>query len=879
MTENNIPTVYNPREVEGKWYRHWESSKYFHAEVEKDKTPFCIVMPPPNVTGQLHMGHALDNTLQDILTRWRRMQGYNALWVPGTDHAGIATQAKVEEQLAKEGLSKYDLGREKFLERVWQWKEQYGSRITTQLRHLGASCDWDRERFTMDEGCSKAVLEVFVRLYDQGLIYRDYYITNWCPHCQTTISDIEVEHLDKPGQLYYIKYPAKDNPEEFIMIATTRPETMLGDVAVAVNPEDDRYLHLVGKTLVLPIVGRELPVIADAYCDPTFGTGAVKMTPAHDPNDFEIGRRHSLPEVVVIDKYGKMNENAGKYQGLDRWECRKQIVRDLEAMGALVKVEDMSHAVGHCYRCSTAIEPMLSKQWFVRMKPLAEPAIEAAKDGRITFIPERFTKIYLNWMENIRDWCISRQLWWGHRIPVYYCRDCDETVASVTPVSGCGKCGGAMEQDPDVLDTWFSSALWPFSTLGWPDKTPELEHFYPTSVLVTGRDIIFFWVARMIFSGLRFMNQEPFKEVFIHGLVLDSLGRKMSKSLGNGVDPLDVIESHGADSLRFMLITGNTPGNDLRFHFERLDGARNFANKLWNASRFVMMNLGDYNPAAQGGPYSLADRWILSRLQGAVSQVTDYLERYELGEAARVLYEFIWSEFCDWYIELAKPRLFGKTTPEDRVTAQQVLVQVLRKTLELLHPFMPFITEEIWQKLPHRGASIMLASWPTAEESLKDEVAESEVAVLIEVITAIRRIRGEMNVPPGKKAETILVSGDAGFRGILERNTAYVQGLANTEVKVLAELQQKPDQSASAVTRGVEIFVPLKGLIDLDKEIARLNKELKAVQTDLARVQGKLNNQGFLAKAPADVIEKEKTKEEELSMKANALKDRLAMLS
>ncbi|MCL4440037.1 MAG: valine--tRNA ligase [Firmicutes bacterium] len=879
MTENNIPTVYNPREVEGKWYRHWECSKYFHAEVEKDKTPFCIVMPPPNVTGQLHMGHALDNTLQDILTRWRRMQGYNALWVPGTDHAGIATQAKVEEQLAKEGLSKYDLGREKFLERVWQWKEQYGSRITTQLRHLGASCDWDRERFTMDEGCSKAVLEVFVRLYDQGLIYRDYYITNWCPHCQTTISDIEVEHLDKPGQLYYIKYPAKDNPEEFIMIATTRPETMLGDVAVAVNPEDDRYLHLVGKTLVLPIVGRELPVIADAYCDPAFGTGAVKMTPAHDPNDFEIGRRHGLPEVVVIDKYGKMNENAGKYQGLDRWECRKQIVRDLEAMGALVKVEDMSHAVGHCYRCSTAIEPMLSKQWFVRMKPLAEPAIEAAKNGHITFIPERFTKIYLNWMENIRDWCISRQLWWGHRIPVYYCRDCDETVASVTPVSGCGKCGGAMEQDPDVLDTWFSSALWPFSTLGWPDKTPELEHFYPTSVLVTGRDIIFFWVARMIFSGLRFMNQEPFKEVFIHGLVLDSLGRKMSKSLGNGVDPLDVIESHGADSLRFMLITGNTPGNDLRFHFERLDGARNFANKLWNASRFVMMNLGDYNPADQGGPYSLADRWILSRLQGAVSQVTDYLERYELGEAARVLYEFIWSEFCDWYIELAKPRLFGKTTPEDRVTAQQVLVQVLRKTLELLHPFMPFITEEIWQKLPHRGASIMLASWPTAEESLKDEVAESEVAVLIEVITAIRRIRGEMNVPPGKKAETILVSGDAGFRGILERNTAYVQGLANTEVKVLAELQQKPDQSASAVTRGVEIFVPLKGLIDLDKEIARLNKELKAVQTDLARVQGKLNNQGFLAKAPADVIEKEKTKEEELSMKANALKDRLAMLS
>lgn len=874
---NNIPTVYNPREVETKWYRHWEESKYFGAKVEKDKKPFCIVMPPPNVTGQLHMGHALDNTLQDILTRWRRMQGYNALWIPGTDHAGIATQAKVEEQLAKESLSKYDLGRDKFLERVWDWKEQYGNRITTQLRSLGASCDWDRERFTMDEGCSKAVLEVFVRLFEQGLIYRDYYITNWCPHCQTTISDIEVEHQDKPGQLFYIKYPAKDNPEEYIVIATTRPETMLGDVAVAVNPEDDRYLHLVGKSLILPIVGRELPVIADAYCDPTFGTGAVKMTPAHDPNDFEIGRRHGLPELQVMDKHGKMNEQAGKYQGLDRWECRKQIVRDLEAMGALVKVEDMSHAVGHCYRCNTAIEPMLSKQWFVKMKPLAEPAIEAAKDGRIKFIPERFTKIYLNWMENIRDWCISRQLWWGHRIPVYYCQDCDEMVASITPVKECGKCGGKVEQDPDVLDTWFSSALWPFSTLGWPDKTPELEQFYSTSVLVTGRDIIFFWVARMIFSGLRFMEEEPFKEVFIHGLVLDSQGRKMSKSLGNGVDPLDVIESHGADSLRFMLITGNTPGNDLRFHFERLDGARNFANKLWNASRFAMMNLGDYDPTAKGSEYTLADRWILSRLQGAVVEATDYLERYELGEAARVLYEFSWSEFCDWYIELAKPRLFGKTTPEDRVTAQHVIVQVLRETLELLHPFMPFITEEIWQKLPHQGESIMLTNWPKPKAELRDETAEGEMAVLIEVITAMRRIRGEMNVPPGKKAEAILVAIDESFRGILNRNAAYLQSLANAEVTVLTELKEEPDQAASAVTRGVEIFMPLRGLIDIDKEIARLNKELKAVQADLARVQGKLGNEGFLAKAPADVIEKEKAKAEELGTKAAALQERVAM--
>ncbi|WP_273483083.1 valine--tRNA ligase [Desulforamulus ruminis] len=877
MSQSNIPTVYNPREVEDKWYQHWEEKKYFHAEVERDKKPFCIVMPPPNVTGQLHMGHALDNTLQDILTRWRRMQGYNALWVPGTDHAGIATQAKVEEQLAKEGLSKYDLGREKFLERVWDWKEQYGNRITTQLRRLGASCDWDRERFTMDEGCSKAVLEVFVRLFEQGLIYRDYYITNWCPHCQTTISDIEVEHLDKPGQLYYIQYLSKDDPGESIIVATTRPETILGDVAVAVNPEDERYQHLVGKKVVLPIVSRELPVIADDYCDPTFGTGAVKMTPAHDPNDFEIGRRHGLPEVRVMDKHGRMNEQAGKYQGLDRWECRKRIVQDLEALGALVKVEDISHAVGHCYRCNTAIEPMLSKQWFVKMQPLAEPAIEAAKDGRIQFVPERFTKIYLNWMENIRDWCISRQLWWGHRIPVYYCQDCREMVASAEPVTRCAKCGGAVEQDPDVLDTWFSSALWPFSTLGWPEKTPELEHFYPTSVLVTGRDIIFFWVARMIFSGLNFMEEEPFKGVFIHGLVLDSQGRKMSKSLGNGVDPLDVIESHGADSLRFMLITGNTPGNDIRFHFERLDGARNFANKLWNASRFVMMNLADYHEQAQGGDYTLADRWILSRLQNIAAETTGFLEKYELGEAARVLYEFIWSEFCDWYIELAKPRLFGKTTPEDRVTAQKVLVHVLRETLELLHPFMPYITEEIWQKLPHRGETVMQANWPCPQEKFRDEAAEMEMALLIEAITAIRRIRGEMNVPPGKKAEVLMVAGDPRIQGILERNQAYVQALANAEVQVLAELLEKPDQAASAVTRGIEIFVPLRGLIDIEKEVARLNKELRTVEADLQRIHGKLNNQGFLAKAPADVVEKEKAKKEELSLKAAALKDRLAM--
>ncbi|MDD2554217.1 MAG: valine--tRNA ligase, partial [Desulfotomaculaceae bacterium] len=672
-----MPSTYDPRLVEGKMYKHWEENGFFHAVVNTGQEPFCIVMPPPNVTGQLHMGHALDNTLQDILTRWRRMQGYNALWLPGTDHAGIATQAKVEESLAKEGISRDDIGRVEFLKKVWEWKEKYGGRITTQLRRLGASCDWQRERFTMDEGCSEAVLEVFIKLYERGLIYRDYYITNWCPKCHTTISDIEVEHLDQPGHFYHIRYPFKDGSGD-VILATTRPETMLGDVAVAVHPGDERYQELVGKILILPLVGREMPVITDEYVDPSFGTGVVKITPAHDPNDFEVGRRHNLPQVAVIDKEGKMNEEAGpRYQDLDRYECRKKIVRDLEAGGYLVKTEDHSHAVGHCYRCSTVIEPMLSRQWFVKMKPLAGPAIDAVKEGRIRFVPERFTKIYLNWMENIRDWCISRQLWWGHRIPVWYCQDCAEMIASKEPVARCARCGStALEQDPDVLDTWFSSALWPFSTLGWPQKTLDLAYYYPTTVMVTGRDIIFFWVARMIFSGLAFMNEAPFRDVFIHGLVMDTLGRKMSKSLGNGVDPIDVIESHGADSLRFMLVTGNSPGNDLRFHFERLDGARNFANKLWNASRFTLMNLEDYDPDGEPGPFNLADRWIISRYQSAIKETTRFLEGYELGEAARVLYEFTWSEFCDWYIELAKPRLYGKTSAADRYTAQSVLSSV-----------------------------------------------------------------------------------------------------------------------------------------------------------------------------------------------------------
>lgn len=878
MIKINMPSTYDPGQVEGKRYQHWEESGFFHTEVNTEQEPFVIVMPPPNVTGQLHMGHALDNTLQDILTRWRRMQGYNALWLPGTDHAGIATQARVEESLAQEGVSRYDIGRQEFLKKVWDWKERYGNRITTQLRRLGASCDWQRERFTMDEGCSEAVLEVFIKLYERGLIYRDYYITNWCPKCHTTISDIEVEHLDQPGHFYHIRYPFKDGDND-VILATTRPETMLGDVAVAVHPGDERYRDLVGKTLILPLVGREMPVIADEYVDPSFGTGVVKITPAHDPNDFEVGRRHNLPQVAVIDRGGKMNQEAGpRYQGLDRYECRKKIVRDLDAGGYLVKTEDHAHAVGHCYRCNTVIEPMLSRQWFVRMKPLADPAIEAVKEGRIRFVPDRFTKVYLNWMENIRDWCISRQLWWGHRIPVWYCQDCGEMVASKDPVARCPRCGSTtLEQDPDVLDTWFSSALWPFSTLGWPEKTLDLAYYYPTTVMVTGRDIIFFWVARMIFSGLAFMNEVPFRDVFIHGLVMDALGRKMSKSLGNGVDPIDVIESHGADSLRFMLVTGNTPGNDLRFHFERLDGARNFVNKLWNASRFTLMNLEDYEAGEKTGPLSLADRWIVSRYQLAIKETTAFLEAYELGEAARVLYEFTWNELCDWYIELAKPRLYGKTSPEDRYTAQSVLSSVLKGTLELLHPFMPFITEEIWQHLPDHGITIMRAPWPQFREDLVDTAAMQEMGLLMEVTRAIRHIRGEMNVPPGRQAEVLLVAPDD-TRTVIEKNVEYVQLLSNAVIKAYPVLEQIPEQAAHAVTKGVGVFVPLKGLIDVDKEIARQVKELAHVEKDLARVRGKLANAGFLGKAPAEIIEKEKAKEEELSGKQSAIKERLAML-
>ena len=876
----DMPTAYEPGAVEARWYGFWEENKFFRAEVKPDREPFCIVMPPPNVTGQLHMGHALDNTLQDILTRWRRMQGFNALWLPGTDHAGIATQAKVEEQLSKEGTSRHQLGRDKFLERVWEWKNQYGGRITHQLRRLGASCDWDRERFTMDEGCSEAVREVFLRLFEKGLIYRGHYITNWCPKCHTTISDIEVEHLDRPGHFYFIKYPVKDS-DQFVTIATTRPETMLGDVAVAVHPEDERYSGLVGKTLILPVAGREIPVIADEYVDPEFGTGAVKITPAHDPNDFEVGARHDLPQIQVIDKNAVMTGEAGRYKGLDRWECRKQLVRELDSLGCLIKVDDHTHAVGHCYRCSTVIEPMLSKQWFVRMKPLAEPAIQAVNEGRIHFLPERFTKVYLNWMENIRDWCISRQLWWGHRIPVWYCGDCGEMTASRDTPEVCSKCKGTkLEQDPDVLDTWFSSALWPFSTLGWPRTTVDLAYFYPTSVLVTGRDIIFFWVARMIFSGLEFMGEVPFKDVFIHGLVLDALGRKMSKSLGNGVDPIDVIENHGADSLRFMLVTGNTPGNDLRFHFERLEGARNFNNKIWNASRFVLMNLYDYDHEQKADPkrLTLADRWIYSRFRAAAAGVTANLEKYELGEAARLLYEFIWNEFCDWYIELAKQRLYG-ADPLERATAQHVLAEVLKGTLELLHPFMPFITEDIWQRLPvHRGRTIMKAAWPAPGKEYNDPEAEVEMEALMEIIRSVRHIRSEVNVPPGKKADILIEAPEKKTRELIQKWSGYIETLAAGRVQTVETLADKPDQAAHAAARGVEIYVPLKGLIDINQETARLTKELGVIEKDLAKIKGKLSNDGFLAKAPADVIEKEKAKESELSGKRDSITGRLKIL-
>ena len=877
--EQNIPKVYDPAAVEGKWYEYWEKNGYFHAEVEKDKTPFSIVIPPPNITGQLHMGHALDNTLQDILIRWHRMLGHNTLWMPGYDHAGLATQIKVEEVLKKEeGKTRYDLGREEFLKRVWAWKDEYGDHIINQLKCLGVSCDWERKRFTMDEGCSEAVREVFVSLYEKGLIYQGSRITNWCVNCNTALSDIEVEHEDEAGRLWHIRYPVVGEEGAFLTIATTRPETMLGDTAVAVNPDDARYAHLVGKSLCLPLTGRIIPVVADSYVDLEFGTGAVKITPAHDPNDFEMGMRHNLESIVVIGMDGIMTEAAGKFAGQERYECRKNLVRELEAGGYLVKVEEHSHAVGHCQRCRTVVEPLVSKQWFVKMAPLVQAAVDCVEDGRTQFVPERFTKIYINWMDNIRDWCISRQIWWGHRIPVWYCEECGEVIASRTDVVACTGCGGAVHQDEDALDTWFSSALWPFSTMGWPQKTELLAQFYPTSVLVTGYDIIFFWVARMLVMGMEFMKEIPFEKVFIHGLVRDSQGRKMSKSLGNGIDPLEVIERYGADTLRFMLITGNTPGNDMRFYWERVEATRNFANKIWNASRFVLMNLEGYDEKAARAPYTLADRWILSRLQHTEKEVTELLGRFELGEAGRLIYEFIWNEFCDWYIELSKPRLYNADSPAERATAQHVVCEVLRSAMKLLHPYMPFITEEIWQCLPHEGDTIMTAAWPQYDEALVDDAAEESMLAIMEIIKAVRNMRAEVNVAPGRKVPAILLASDE-LKPVVSENEAYIRQLASVdELKILTDTAVKPDNAMTAVTRGIEVYLPLKGLIDVEKETQRLNKEIEGMAKELARIEGKLGNEGFLAKAPEAVVAKEKAKAAEITIRMDAVTERLVYL-
>ena len=860
MSENNISKVYEPQNFEKTNYEFWEKNNFFHADVEAKGEPYSIVIPPPNVTGQLHMGHALDETLQDILIRYHRMKGFNTLWMPGCDHAGIATQARVEESLRKEGTNRYELGREKFLERVWQWKEKFGSRIMYQLRSLGSSCDWERERFTMDEGCSKAVREVFVSLYEEGLIYRGRRITNWCPKCNTALSDIEVEHETEQGHLWHLRYPFEDGTG-YVEVATTRPETMLGDTGVAVHPDDERYKDLVGKTLILPLVGRKIKLFADEYVDKEFGTGAVKVTPAHDPNDFDMGLRHNLEQIKVIENDGTMSEGLGKYSGLDRYECRKQIVADLEAAGVLVSTEEHEHAVGHCSRCNTTVEPLISKQWFVKMDSLAKPAIEAVRDGRIKFVPERFTKIYENWLENIRDWCISRQLWWGHRIPAWYCDDCGKTTVSREDIRECPHCHShKLHQDEDVLDTWFSSALWPFETMGWPEQTKELKKFYPTSVLVTGYDIIFFWVARMVMMGLKFGGDVPFRYVFIHGLIRDRYGRKMSKSLGNGIDPVEIIDKFGADTLRFMLITGNTPGNDMRFYEERVESARNFANKIWNASRYLLMNLEGFDKSFKPSTndYTLADKWILSRLEKTRQGVTENLDKFELGEAGRMIYEFLWSEYCDWYIELTKSRLYGDDT-KAKQTALYVLATVLEQTLRLLHPFMPFLTEEIWQKLPHNGQSIMIARW--VEPSEVDEVSEKSMQTIMETIKTIRNLRAEVGVQPKKQSEVILSVKDSALVEIIKSNEIYLSKLAAAEpVKYLSAGESKPEHALSGVVEGVEVFLPLAGLIDVEKEVARLQKELDKLQNGIKSTQAKLNNEKFISKAPAEVVQAERDK-------------------
>ncbi len=867
-----LATKYDPKNVEDRIYDFWLKGKYFHAKVETDKKPYTIVIPPPNITGQLHMGHALDNTLQDILIRWRRMQGYDALWLPGTDHASIATEAKIVEAMKAEGITKEDLGREGFLKRAWAWKEQYGGRIIEQLKKMGSSCDWDRERFTLDEGCSKAVLEVFCRLYEKGLIYRGERIINWCPHCLTSISDAEVEYEDQAGHFWHLRYPFKDG-SGYLMLATTRPETLLGDTAVAVNPNDERYKDLIGKTLILPIVHREIPVVADEYVEMDFGTGVVKITPAHDPNDFEVGLRHNLPVINCMTDDAKITEDYPAYAGMDRYEARKAIVKDLEAEGALVKIEDYSHNVGTCYRCHTSVEPRVSKQWFVKMAPLAEPAIDCVKSGKTKFVPERFEKTYFHWMENIKDWCISRQLWWGHRIPAYYCADCGEITVAKSAPDCCPKCGGKVEQDPDTLDTWFSSALWPFSTLGWPDETPELKHYFPTNTLVTGYDIIFFWVARMIFSSCEQMNSQPFDTVFIHGIVRDAQGRKMSKSLGNGIDPLEIIDIYGADALRFTLATGNSPGNDMRFSDEKVSASRNFANKIWNAARFILMNIdGKEVKCELPSELALEDKWIISLFNTLAKEVTENLEKFELGVAVAKLYDFIWDVFCDWYIEIAKIRL--QKDGAEAQTARQVLVWVMSNTLKLLHPFMPFITEEIWQTLPHDGESIMISAWPEFCEANSYAAEEAAMEKIMTAVRAIRNRRAEMNVPPSKKAKVYIATA---YTSTFEFGGVFMQKLASaSEVEVGDSFEL--DGAVCIVTEDAKIYIPMGELVDFEAEKARLQKELAAVQKDLDFVNNKLSNENFVAKAPANVVAAQREQKAKYEEKIAMLNESIAKL-
>lgn len=866
---------YDPSEVEDRTYKFWCDKKYFHAEVNPDKKPYTIVIPPPNITGQLHMGHALDNTLQDILIRFRRMQGYEALWLPGTDHASIATEAKIVEAMRKEGVTKEDIGREGFLERAWDWKNQYGSRIIEQLKKMGSSCDWDRERFTLDEGCSKAVREVFVNLYEKGLIYQGKRMVNWCPHCRTTISDAEVEYEDQAGHFWHLRYPFKDG-SGYVELATTRPETMLGDTAVAVNPNDERYKELIGKTLILPIVHREIPVVADDYVDIEFGTGVVKITPAHDPNDYEVGLRHNLEIIDVMTDDGHIAEGWGKYSGMDRYECRKEIVKDLEAEGALIKIEDYSHNVGTCYRCHTTIEPRLSKQWFVSMKPLAQPAIDAVKDGRTKFVPERFEKVYFHWLENIRDWCISRQLWWGHRIPAWYCADCGKITVSREDAKACAHCGSTnIEQDPDTLDTWFSSALWPFSTMGWPEDTPEYKYFYPTNTLVTGYDIIPFWVMRMMFSGLEQTGQVPFDTVFIHGLVRDAQGRKMSKSLGNGIDPLEIISEYGADALRFTLATGNSPGNDMRFSDDKVKASRNFANKLWNAARFVLMYLDD-NFKYDGLPKDLEieDKWILSKVNTLAKEVTDNLDKFELGIAIQKLYDFIWDVFCDWYIEIAKIRLQG-TDENAQDNAKSVLVYVLTDILKLLHPFMPFITEEIYQAIPHSDESVMVSKWVEYDDSLSFSVEEAEMERIMKAIRAIRNRRSEMNIPPSRKATVYIKTA---HKQTFESGVEFVKRLASANDVIIGDGFDNLGNIVTIITDDAEIYIPMGDLVDFEAERKRLEKELAQAQDKLDFISKKLNNPGFVNKAPEKVVAQNREDAAKLQEKIENIKNSLESL-